>query len=271
MSHQYLLLPQLRVLNANAQPVWWVIGPPAMTAYAGFAHHIALAAGASGHRGFAVVHHDIQFLGEEYWGRLYPHQYRAASYIDKDDYSSKNEYVLSSQPTARCHLRASVVIRLADDELVDLDRVAIALRGARLAGGQIVEHGFVPRTDGRSACLLQEGDRDRLGQRFRTGFSIIERPDLMQQSPGDRDPLDTLLRATDPNRQEPDAWLCPSALGYREITERKIRPGSRAGLPHAYAEPLVGLVQFVPQRTEGLRFWAFKRPRAGVTVLAAVD
>jgi CRISPR-associated protein Csy2 len=267
VSYQYLLLPHLRALNANAQPVWWVIGPPAMTAYAGF----ALAAGADGHRGFAVVHHDIQFLGEEHRRRLHPHQYRAASYIDKNDYSSKNEYVLSSQPTARCHITASVVIRFADDDLVDLGRVAAALRGARMAGGQIVEHRFLPRSDGRSACLLQEHERDRLASALRTGFTVVERQDLMLPVAGDRDPLDTMLRVTDPNRTDQIGWLCPTALGYREITERRARPGSRADLPHAFAEPLVGLVQFVPQRTGGLRYWAFTRPSPGVTVLTHVD
>jgi CRISPR-associated protein Csy2 len=271
VSYQYLLLPRMRALSANAQPAWWVIGPPAMTAYAGFAHHMALAAGAQRHEGFAVVHHDIEFLGEEHRGRLMPHQFRAASYIDENDYASKNKYVLSSQPTARCHVRTSVVIRLADDELVDLIQVSGALRGARLAGGQIVEHEFLPRSDGPGACLLQGHQLEQFARNLRSGFSIVDRQDLMQPVSGERDPLDALLRATDPNRDDGIGWLCPTALGYREITERRLRPGSRGGLPHAFAEPLVGLVQFVPLRTEGLRYWAFTRPAPGVTVLTHVD
>ncbi|HEB71385.1 MAG TPA: type I-F CRISPR-associated protein Csy2, partial [Nitrospirae bacterium] len=39
---QYLLIPRLEVKNANAQPAWWIIGPPPMTAYAGFAQALAL-------------------------------------------------------------------------------------------------------------------------------------------------------------------------------------------------------------------------------------
>jgi CRISPR-associated protein Csy2 len=273
MRHQFLLLPRLTALNANAQPAWWLVGPPALTAYAGFAQRIALAAGAGTHEGFAVIHHDIDFLGETMGRTLYPHQYRAASFVDKDDYSSRNPNVLSSQPTARCHLTASVVVRFADDVPVDVQRVARALRGARLAGGSIVEHGFSTRSDA-NGCLLEGADAlDRLQRRLRRGFSVVDRSDLMQRADDDGDPLDTLLRVTRPGRErhEGEGWITPTALGFCEVTERRPRAGARGELPHAFGEALVGLVQFVPVRQAGLHFWKFNHPVPRVTVLAALN
>ena len=262
MSH-YIVIPRVEVRNANAQPVWWIMGPPPVTAYVGFAQALARHLNTNRHSGIAVVHHDIQFLGETSWDygtkTLLPHQFRAASFIDKADYSSKNQHALSSQPTARCHLAVSLVIRFDDDASFSEKAVAPFLRGGRLAGGTIVEHG-------KPGVRVDEEDIDNVIKAVGSGFSLIDRQDLMVIKDGDRDMLDVLLRLTKrvKVRDEDRHWLLPTTLGYAQITPRQQRKNVRSDFPHAYCEPLVGIAQYKTIRDAGLEFWRFTHPLPSV-------
>ncbi len=272
----YLVIPRIQVRNANAQPAWWMVGPPPMTAYAGFSHALSLALGLAGCEGFGVVHHDIQFLGEDADWIFRPHQFRAASFIDKSDYSSKNKYALSTQPTARCHLVVSIVIKLHEDDAVDLEHLLPKfLRGGRLAGGTIVGRGKVDLFD----------TLERVIGYIKTGQAIHERQDLMVMQEGDRDMLDVMLRLTDPQARfeakskahagenEGDkeenalSWLIPSSLGYLAITEFRQRRKVRGDLPHAFVEPLVGMVQYKSIRSMGIPIWRPTNPDANTFLL----
>lgn len=75
----------------------------------------------------------------------------------------------------------------------------------------------------------------------------------------------------------PASWLVPTTLGYATITDFShrhfVRQGSGASderYPHAFAEPLVGLVQYVGLRAYGNRripFWRHSWPRDDVFLL----
>lgn len=274
----YLVIPRINVNNANAQPAWWMIGPPPITAYAGFSHALALALGLPRCKGFGVVHHDIQFLGETIGGNFRPHQFSAAMFIDENDHvkapnpanpgkmreqpsvrTSKmavvKKHPLSSQPTARCRLSVSLVIRFDDDDGLDIEgALQRFLRGARLAGGNIVKYGKI--------ALF--GNLNEASEYLKVGHAIHERQDLMVRQEGDRDMLDVVLRLTDPQhyRADPEAtpWLLPTTLGYRAITPFQQRKNVRNGFPHAYAEPLVGMVQYRTLREAPLPIWHASNP-----------
>lgn len=250
---QYIVIPRLEIRNANAQPVWWMIGPPPVTAYLGFAHALSRAIDAGSHDGIAIIHHDIQFLGERHGNGLFPHQFRAASLIDKSDYSSKNKHVLSSQPTARCHLSVSMVLRFGDRAVFGLEGALPSfLRGGRIAGGTIVEC-----QEPKYFSLMN--DLSEVVKAVGSGFSLVSRQDLMVKAESDRDMLDVMLRLTRPTkiRVDDQKWLMPTSLGYIEISPRKQRRNVRGDFPHAYAEPLVGLVQYQSLREAGLHFWRY--------------
>lgn len=254
---QYLVIPRLEIRNANAQPAWWMIGPPPVTAYLGFAHAMSLAISAGIHDGIAIVHHDVQFLGEQFVNTLLPHQFRSASFIDNDDYSSKNKHVLSSQPTARCHVIVSIVVRFKDDTAFGLkDALPSFLRRGRIAGGSIIDHE-------KPKHVRAMGELSEVKNAIGSGFSIVSRQDLMVMEEGDRDMLDVLLRLIRPAEKLTDdaKWLLPTSLGYIEISPRKQRRNVRGGFPHAYAEPLVGLVQYQSLRRAGLHFWLYHHPK----------
>ncbi|CAK0773987.1 CRISPR-associated protein Csy2 [Gammaproteobacteria bacterium] len=247
----FLLIPRIEVHNANAQPAFWIVGAPPPTAFHGFAYALGLAINAK-QNGVCIIHHDIEFLGEVFYGQLHPHQFRAAGLIDKDDYSSRNAHVLSSQPTARCNIIASLAICFNDEEVekVSMNAVERFLSGARLAGGSIIEH----------EKIVFETDPEKIKRHIHTGWALHERQDLMVRQPDDRDYLDVVLRVTRKERERnPDHdFVMPTTLGYRTITPIEQRVNARKGLPHAYAEPLVGLVQYKAVRDGGLPVWIAK-------------
>ncbi len=247
----FLYLPRIRVQAANAFATSWLINTAPVMALNMFAHNLGRNICAFP-TGVAVVHHDAQLLGERgasFYGRFYPQQRRGATFINWDDYSSKNEHALSLQPTASCHLTLSLV--LAFDDGIDIDAVKDFMKSARISGGQVIDYGdpeVIP-------------DEENLRRRLKTGFWIIERPDLMQAQ---GNPLDAVIRATGVRQggaetgRMSNSWLVPTVLGYAAITGFKQRGGVREGYPHAYCEALVGLVQYVSLRDHGygpIPFW----------------
>lgn len=275
MSEHYLLLPRLDVQTANAQAAWWLINAAPIMAANLFAHNLGRQTGVFPRR-VGIVHHDAQFLGEFFYGKYKSQQRRGAVYIDKEDYSSKNRHALSLQPTATCHLSLSLVLAFDGlESLPPLSKVRDFLAGARLAGGQVIGHGE-PRT---------AADLSDLRKAIPTGYWLVERPDLMVPPDSAGDPLDALIgacsrprrkrsEAAEDSRANPESWVVPTTLGYALITEAVERTGARGGYPHAYAEPLVGLVQYVSMRDLADRafpFWRMAWPSNDVFLITQTE
>jgi len=251
----YLYLPRIRIQAANAHATSWVINAAPMMALNMFGHNLGrkLEAFPSG---VAVIHHDAQLLGESegkgFYGRLRPQQRRGASFIDKNDYSSKNPHALSLQPTASCHLTVSLVLSFEDP--FDVEEVEEFLSTARIAGGQVISWG-------EPAVFHEEAE---LRRSLRSGYWIIERRDLLE---GQKNPLETIIQTIGhkaepaPEGALPNTWIVPTVLGYATITDFQDRSGAREGYPHAFCESLVGLVQYVLVRKYGsqtLPFWQYQ-------------
>lgn len=267
----YLLLPRLEVRHANAVASYWVLSPEVVLAARQMVHALARQLGVvKQEAGVALVHHHVEMLGEQLPKDQHfrPQQRRGAVYINGDDYSSKNKYALSIQPTATMHLRITLIGRFRGGTSLDLSEVRGFLRGGRLAGGQIIEHGEVE-------VLHQESD---VWDRLRAGHLVLERPDMLQPAEEDRDIIDPFFRAlvqgepeNTPGNERGGPWLVPATLGYAAITPIEPRCGAREGYPAAYAEPLVGLIQYQPVRDAResglLPFWDYSYPEAGVFVI----
>jgi len=272
--NHYLVIPEIHVQNANAQPAWWMIGPPPVTAYMGFVHAMELFLGAKSN-GVGIVHHDIDFPGERIDWSFRPAQFKSASFIDKADYIAGTN-TLSSQPTARCHLVCSLVIRFDEDEMVDESMVFRFLRGRRLAGGDILTHGNL-------ILLSKEANEEKVFWALkrnvrRSLWGISDRKDLMVMVDGERDMLDAILRLTrrfsksekSVNTNPKMKWLMPTTVGYVEISGKAHRRNVRGEMLHAYAEPLVGLIQYrTLSKENGLQFWSPSCPMPGVYLASA--
>lgn len=291
MSDIYLFLPRLRVQGANAQATWWLVNATPVMACAMFGHALGrhLEETVSG---VAIIHHDAQLHGEQFkWFR--PEQRRGAMFINKTDYSSKNPHALSLQPTASFSGEFSLVMQFDESAEIDVGAVNQFLTQARLAGGQIIEHG--PPSIEASVTKL----RDRLG----TGYWVVDRRDLMEKA-NEEDWLDVLLRVTArpewthltksavpavldaasesdeavemPTQTEelpnelPSSWIVATNLGYALLTKAEVRAGARDSFPHAFVEPLVGPVQYVSIRHYGERalpMWQHGWPQDDVFLL----
>lgn len=299
----FLVLSRLRFRHANALQAWWLLAPPSPMTVQGFVRALGRAVtgcpGGFPHSRIAIAHHSVQWLAATkpqwrygknreggrddkdwdvaFWGkRLIPQQIQGASYIDEKDHIASG-FAKSLQPTARCHGEISVVIEVGN-EPISLDAVKDFLWSARLGGGAIAAHGTVVVCASFDEVIKTVGG----------GFWVTDRSDLVAQVMG-QDGLDgteALIRILATNsreqqvyakatldereqREKPESWLSANVIGYAALEPLTKRIGVREGLPHAYAEPLVGLVRYRSLRENGqIPFWSYHtRPEKGVYLM----
>jgi len=261
---KYLVLPRLEFRGATGSPLWWVAGCPGPSAALGLGNYLALETGGAAltraYRGAALVMHDFRYRAETIQGGTYPHQLRAAVFIDAKDYAKG--LLLSSQPTIRCDGVASLILAFDESAPVDTVKLEKALGRARFAGGSIIDHGFMAASATFAGSLADACDE------LHSGFGFHDRQDLITPRDGEPDPLAAFLRATrrpanmapsDGERTAHETWLMPYLGGYRAMGGLRRRPMAREGYPSAYAEPLAGLGQLISLRDRHAPLWVFSR------------
>lgn len=247
---RYAVIPRIRVQNANMQSNGLLLGGVPLFAANMFAHHLARQLGTTD-EGIIYIHHDQQRLGGQAYGRFTPAQRRGAVFIGKKDYSSKNKYALSLQPTASCHLEFSLVIKFSSSR-ISPEKLTNILKRSRFAGGQIIE--FLDIT------THAENELETALKKIKTGFAILDRQDLLieyqQRQQINRVQAFTQLLALKADvlraffNDQNLSWISATNLGYA-LLEPLI--DQRAGIrqaqdqettAHAYAEPLTGIIQY---------------------------
>lgn len=264
MSHLYLLIPRIRVEAANAVACSWIVNAAPLNAAVLFGHTLGRDL-EEDCCGVAYLHHDAQHLGElvEY-GVYSPQQRRGASFINKDDYAS-GSHSLSLQPTASAHLTMSLIIAFDEDAEVSIQDLHRWLLGRRFAGGRIVEYGQPALYD----------DAEQLQKRIPAGFWLVDRSELLQSE--DQTPSQRLIElCSEPSSPTRAAWLTPTVLGYLSLTSPELKSGVREGYEHSYAEPMVGLVQYVSTsqaRRSGLSipYWDFHWPNSETYLIQQIE
>lgn len=273
----FLLLPHLKVQSANAMACGFIINSTPIMAITQFVHNLVVRHMDCDVLGVAVRHHHAEHQALEDVGYdVMPHQRRSAVLINERDYVGKGSQgpTLSAQPTASCNLDVSLLIEF--EGINDEDALQAFLRTARLAGGQVISHGKPETADTADEAL--KGFTS-------SGHWLIERPELIEET----DPLGSAFdamertaisaeRAEQLRKESPDdqnrplheithAWVVPTVLGYQAITDFAEREGVRlqtspdtgelTATRHAYAEPLIGMVQYVPARSwdQQIPFW----------------
>jgi CRISPR-associated protein Csy2 len=246
-----LLLPRIRVQNANAisSPMTW--GFPAMTAFLGLMtaleRRLGLNAGIA-FRAVGVVCHGFE-------AQVTTEGYTRAFHLTRNP-------VLADGSTAgiveegRVHLELSLVFDVlisADKQgaaerqaLVDL--VAHTLASMRLAGGSVMP--ALPMAQarrGKPTLELEAQDDEKKAQQFRQlmrrclpGFALVSRDDLLQQRL-------VALQAETPEASALDAWLDLSRWNHRAAPgedtaegnpthwKTDARPGWTVPIPVGYA------------------------------------
>lgn len=276
-----LLLPRLRVQNANAisGPLTW--GFPAVTAFTGFVHalqrklsedmDIAL-------NGVAIVCHQHQTQTSQPAGKRTQVFHLTRNPVGKDGSTS------AIVEEGRMHLEVSLLIGVSGDALYDgmLDAPAIAQRawdtalGMRLAGGSLLPPTWKLGERNQASLETWPGTAEaasrlsrKLARRLLPGFALIPRDDLLnrhtavlQERDASLTSLDALLDLTRLNVEPPGSkdehgepreawqvrqragWLVPIPLGYRSLSAHapgSVRNARDREVPFHFAESLYGL------------------------------
>ena len=214
-----LVLPRLRVQNANAisSPMTW--GFPSITAFVGFMVALERRLGAAA---------GIRFQGVGVVCHSFEPQVTTRGYTRS--FSLTRNPVLHDGSTAgiveegRVHLNVTLVfdVQIAAQHLGDAERRVLALQvadqvaGMRCAGGSVMPAllGLGHRTARPLLARLPEDPEDkamafsRLARRWLPGFALVARDDLLLNH------LAT-LRQTDPQATALDAWLALSRWTHR--------------------------------------------------------
>ena len=225
-----LVLPHIRVQNANAisSPMTW--GFPAITAFTGLMTALERGLG----RDAGIAFYGVGVICHGFEAQVTSAGYTRAFHLTRNP-------VLADGSTAgiveegRVHLDVTLVfdVQLTDAHRGDVERKALAervahqLAGMRLAGGSVMPAlpGPARRPMRPTLDLLpDEGQGDerrkqfrRLARRCLPGFALVSRDDLLQTRLAE-------LRTSDPTATALDAWLDLSRWNLR-ATQRPPKAG----------------------------------------------
>lgn len=275
-----LLLPRLRVQNANAiaGPLSW--GFPAVTAFTGFVHALQRRLQADGLDieldGVAIICHRVEAQTSQPAGKRTRVFHLTRNPVNADGSSA------AIVEEGRMHLEVSLLIGVRGD-LPDGDEARQQLvrhiqhsaLGMRLAGGSPL-----PASRQPSLFVLggsAEGDRQllqKLRPQLLPGFALVSRQDLLaehtialQQQNPQADTLDALLDLTRLNVDPPQlaaaegspaarwhvrprtGWLVPIPVGYRALGELHpagtVRNARDQATPFRFVESLYSLGEWL--------------------------
>ena len=268
---RFLLIPHLKIHNANAMSSPYSIGFPAITAWLGGVHVLQRKLHENGFKevqllGTAISCHDLNL--QTYKGRVdyISSIIGTANPLDKD--GDRPAFI----EEARCHLEVSLLIEyqgLDPDNLKKFQEfIDQQLRKMKFAGGDVLS---VKPVD---IIIADEDDESSIKKALRKlmlGYVIIERRDLVKKSMQEegKDALDGVLdhlkimnRSSENEKGEVSwnsskkeaGWLVPIATGFQGISDLGSAKNQRdQNTPHRFAESVVTLGEFVmPRRIKKL-------------------
>ncbi len=267
-TRRILLLPHIKVHNANALSSPFTIGFPAMTAWLGAVHALQRKVNEGGMQNVnfdkvAVVSHNLNI-------QIKKGGFVQSIIVPKRPPSTRKEltdFNSGSAPSfieeARCHLNASLLIEYPrisrDDEEVLKKQVTHHLNASmKIAGGDILSF------QEPELFRINEGDDTdlrKLTRRLMPGYAIIERRELMIDAiEKDHDTIDALLEylaihhscekdedgnVTWTSHRKTSGWIVPIAIGFHGLSELEQTKNQRdPDTPHRFAESVVTLGEF---------------------------
>jgi CRISPR-associated protein Csy2 len=277
-----LLLPHLKVHNANALSSPFTIGFPAMTAWLGAMHALQRKVNESGFpdvkfNNLAVVSHSMDLQTYKGSGD-YVHSIIGTGnpLVEKSKRKKGEPWNLFERPPfieeARCHLEVSMLIEHSkitkDEEEALLVQIVHHLNASmKIAGGNILSF------QKPSLNRLEDGNDQelrRITRKLMPGYAIIERRELMEDAMEQgQDAIAALLDylAVHHSCEKHDSgdvswtscrktagWIVPIATGFHGISELSNAANQRdPETPHRFAESIVTLGEFrMPHRIQSI-------------------
>jgi CRISPR-associated protein Csy2 len=276
---RFLLLPHIKIHNANAMSSPYTIGFPAMTAWLGAIHALQRHVQRQGLADVQLTSVAVschQFDLQTYKGRGdFVHSIvGTANPLDKD--GSRPAFI----EEARCHLEVSLLVEYqgldSDDREQFESLINTQLQRMKFAGGDVLSAKPV-----ETLTVDENEDQDvkTALRKLMLGYVLIERRDLMitaMQEEG-KDALNALLdhlkvmhranqddegKVTWTSTRKTPGWLVPIATGFQGISDLGNAKNQRdTETPHRFAESVVTLGEFVmPYRIKTLNdmLWQYR-------------
>ena len=268
---QFLLIPHLKLHNANAMSSPYTIGFPAMTAWLGAVHALQRKLHSKGCEvsltKVGVSCHEFNLQTYKGQGDFVHSIIGTANPLDKD--GSRPAFI----EEARSHLEVSLLIECQnidpDEKEQFLEDVQQLICSMKFASGDVLAV--------KKCQILQfdeDADQDRelkpILNKLMLGHVLVERRDLVIESMKQgKDALDAVLdylkvthsSSVDENgkviwtsKRNAQDWLVPIAVGFQGISELGIAKNQRdADTPHRFAEAVLTLGEFImPYRIESI-------------------
>jgi len=153
------------------------------------------------------------------------------------DYAGSGQSVegMSYQPGATTTVELSLLLHFPDG--FSLDDLKDQMRSARIGGGRVMSYGFIQSF---------ENDISHAIDKLPAGYWLAEASDVVAKRLALGESMtEALLTRVKASEGIESGWYVPVTLGYATITDFEQREGSRDGLPHAFAEPVVGLTRLL--------------------------
>lgn len=270
-----LLIPKIKVLNANALSSPYTIGFPAMTAWLGAMHALQRLLNIQfpklSFESIAVVSHSMNLQTHKGQGE-YIHSIIGTSnpLQPKGGNFERPPFI----EEARCHLIVSLAIEYngieKDDEDDFLKDVKLQLyKSMKIAGGDVLSFKLL-----EVLKVIDDNDLKKLNRKLMPGYVIIERRDLMLKAMQQgQDAIEAMLdyltikhRSEEIEsekeekkvrwscRRKEAGWIVPIAAGFHGITELAQAQNQRdPNVSHRFAESVVTLGEFImPYRLSNL-------------------
>ncbi len=254
-----LILPRIKVQNANALSSPFTIGFPAMTAWLGAVHALQRKLQQAGFpdiqfKSVGVISHQFDLQTHRGNGDFVASIIGTGNPLDKD--GNRPSFI----EEARAHLTASLIIEYsgldADDKDFALPAISQLIHGQlKIAGGDILafEQPYFTNTENPT-------DTKKVLRKLMPGYVLLERRDLMQQAmQNGQDALDALIdhlaihhtctqedeKVLWKSGRKEKGWLVPIAVGFQGISPVGQALNQRdADTPHRFAEAIVTLGEF---------------------------
>lgn len=262
---RFILIPQLKIHNANAMSSPYTIGFPAMTAWLGTVHALQRKLQAQGFEDIildkvAVSCHQFDVQTYKGQGDFVHSIIGTANPLDKN--GSRPAFI----EEARCHLTISLLIECKNFDIDEKDNLLTAIyqniNCMKVASGDVLSL--------KQPCMLyfneDEDDEKQLKpilNKLMLGHVLIERKDLIQDSmeKENRDALDAILdylkvthqaeqddhgQVTWISKRKTAGWFIPIAVGFQGISELgKAKNQRDENTPHRFAEAVITLGEFI--------------------------
>jgi CRISPR-associated protein Csy2 len=289
---QILILPHLKIHNANGLSSPYTIGFPAVTGFLGAVHALQRKVNA---RGIAVSFDDVGIIS---------HDANLQTYKGRNDFvhsiigtgnplepkkekgkPPENAVRPSFIEEARIHLEISLAVKFTGieleqrDEFIDLVNQLLS-RNMKIAGGDVLSH------HNAQIHIVDTSEKESLQKLMRQlmpGYVLIERRDLMQEAMKEGlDALDSLIdylvvhnnfeiisdnktleeKIKWVSKRKVTGWVIPIATGFQGISDLGQAKNQRdENAPHRFAESVVTLGEFkMSHRINNLDqlFWRYE-------------